>query len=153
MATTKKQIAPFQPVFPTQYPQECQSCKTPNACERFMAAGLTADSCIFICPRKHRGVSPSKQKNDANMVTDPAPGASDFVTKGNRKIFLLRAFLIPGTAESRIPRGIRPRRKAQQGVFSSACSPPIFFATLNPSILVVAGTIDVVAGDEGLVAG
>lgn len=112
MATTKKNIALFQPVFPKQYPQECQSCKTPTACEKFMVAGLKADTgcCIFICPKGHRKVAPSKPKNDDNMVTDSAPGASDFVTKENGKILLLRAYLLPGTAESRMPKEIKPRK-------------------------------------------
>jgi len=115
MATTKKKKAPFHPVFPKQYPQECQACKTPSACEKFMVADLKADTgcCLFICPRRHRKVAPSKPKNDDNTVTDSAPGASDFVIEKNNKILLLRAYLIPGTAESRIQRGIRPRRKAQ----------------------------------------
>jgi len=147
MATTKKEIASFQPVFPKQYPQECQSCKTPTVCEKFMVGGLKADTgcCIFICPRRHRKVAPSKSKIDGNMMTDSAPGASDFVTEKNKKILLLRAFLIPGTDEGGIPREIRHRRKAS------------FYAqipnNINPSILGVAGTFDVVADDNGLVAG
>jgi hypothetical protein len=128
MAATKKKKAPFHPVFPKQYPQECQSCKTPTVCEKFMVAGLKAGAgcCIFICPRRHRKGAPSKSKIDANVVTDSAPGASDFVTDKNKKILLLRAFLLQGIDEGGIPREIRPRQKAQQGVVSSACSPPIF---------------------------
>jgi len=120
--------AEFQPVFPEQYPQECQLCKTPTACEKFMVGGLKADTgcCVFICPRRHRKVAPSKSKIDANMAADSTPGASDFVTEKNKKILLLRAFLIPGPDEGGIPKEIRPRRKAQHDAVSSACSPPIF---------------------------
>lgn len=119
MATTKKKKAPFHPVFPKQYPQECQSCKTPTACEKFMVAGLKADGgcCIFICPRRHRKVAPSKPKNDDNRVADSAPEASDFVTGKNKKILLLRAFLIPGPAETGIPQGIRPRKASWNQAF------------------------------------
>jgi hypothetical protein len=95
-----------------------------------MVAGLKADRgcCVFICPWRHKKVAPSKPKIDDNMVTDSAPGASDFVTDKNKKILLLRAFLIPGTAETGISQGIRTRRKAQHGAASFARSP----AFLNP---------------------
>lgn len=118
--TTIPQKAPFYPVFPKQYPQECQSCKTPSICEKFMVGGLKADRgcCIFICPRRHRKVAPSKSKNDDNRVTDSAPGASDFVYQGNRKILLLRAYLLPGAAESRMPKEIRPRKALWNRPFS-----------------------------------
>lgn len=123
MATTKEKTPPFQPVFPTQYPQECQSCKTPTACEKFMVAGLKADRgcCVFICPGKQRKVARSKSKTDGNMVTDSAPGAFDFVTEKNKKILLLRAFLLPATTEGGMPREIRSRRIAQNGAVSPAC--------------------------------
>ena len=97
MATTKKEIASFQPVFPEQYPQECQSCKTPTVCEKFMVEGLKADTgcCIFICPRRHRKVAPSKSKIDDSMVADSTPGALDFIIEKNKKILLFCAFLLP----------------------------------------------------------
>jgi len=119
MANTTEKSAPFKPVFPEQYPQECQSCKTPSDCEKFMVASLKADAgcCIFICPRRHRKVSPSKSKTDGNMVTDSAPEASNFVTEKNNKILLLRAFLIPGPAETGIPQGIRPRKASWNQAF------------------------------------
>lgn len=109
MTTTKKKKVPFQPVFPEQYPQECQSCKTPTVCEKFMVADLKADTgcCIFICHWRHKK---SRPKNDANMVTDSAPGASDFVTERNRKILLLRAFLLSCPPETGKPQVIRPRK-------------------------------------------
>lgn len=50
MAATKNKSA-YQPVFPTQYPQECKSCKSPDVCEKFVVKGSKADVCIFFCPK------------------------------------------------------------------------------------------------------
>ena len=43
--------AVYQPIFPQQYPKECKLCKTPDVCEKFVAAGQKRDACIFVCPK------------------------------------------------------------------------------------------------------
>lgn len=81
MATIQQKEASFQPAFPRQYPEECQSCKTPNVCEKILIKGRKRNACIFVCPNKQRRFSSSKSKAGANMVTDSEPGLPDFVTK------------------------------------------------------------------------
>lgn len=51
MAATKNKSTPYQPVFPTQYPQGCKSCKTPDGCEKIVVKGNKAEVCIFFCPK------------------------------------------------------------------------------------------------------
>ena len=51
MTATKNKSTPYQPVFPTQYPQGCKSCKNPDGCEKFVVKGSKADVCIFFCPK------------------------------------------------------------------------------------------------------